>query len=74
MKTGMKRVCSKFQPPKSVSRRSKITSNGAVVFRNRMRRHLMLNRNVERKRNSVLNSLQGRVVQAMLGLSLGGNQ
>lgn len=72
MKRGQKRtnVSTKHKIPKSVSRRVKVTASESIVHRNRMKRHLMLNRQVNEHRNTILNGPEERVVKAMLGMSI----
>ena len=75
MKRGQPRrnVSEKHQVPKSVSRRVKLTASGNVIHRNRMKRHLMLNRQVKCDSTKVLFGDEAKIVKRMLGVSLGGS-
>ena len=72
MKRGLLRtnVCSKQPTHKATARRVRVTGSGALVHRNRMRKHLMLRRQVERLRNNLLRGAEERMIKGVLGLSV----
>jgi ribosomal protein L35 len=72
MKRGLARtnVYSKTPTHKATKRRVKVTGCGALVHRNRMKKHLMLRRKVEKLRNNLMHGPEERMIKRVLGLSV----